>query len=98
MFGQNRCWCPEGVRRVSGGCLEGVWRVSGRCLKHVRKVSGRPTLDLYGPGRYLVVSECCLDRVWRVSGSASKVSYCWVSKGCLEGVLKVSETCLEGVC
>ena len=23
--------------------------------------------------------------------------YCWVFKGCLEGVLKVSETCLEGV-
>ena len=23
--------------------------------------------------------------------------YCWVSTGCLEGVLKVSETCLEGV-
>ena len=64
--------CLEGVWSkqvmMSRGCLKGVWRVSGRCLKHVRKVSGRPRLDLYGPGRYLIVSECCLDRVWRVSG------------------------------
>ena len=70
----------DGVQRFSEGCLEGVLRVSGRCLKHVRKVSGRPRFDLYGPGRYLVVSGCCLDRVEGV----------WkVQVRCLEGGWKV---------
>ena len=50
--------------------LKGVWRVSGRCLKRVWKVSGRSLegvwkaqIDIFGPGIYLLVSECCFNCV-----------------------------------
>ena len=51
----------EGVWRVSGRCLEGVWKVSEKCLEGVWKAPNGPVWPRFGPGRYLVVSECYLD-------------------------------------
>ena len=55
---------------MSGMCLEGVWKAQ---------------IDLFGPGIYLLVSECCLDCVWRVSGK------------CMQGVWKVEGRCFVGL-
>ena len=52
---------------MSETCVEGVWKVSETCLEGQDWTCVAP----FGPGRYLVVSECCLDCldfVWRVFG------------------------------
>ena len=76
-------WFLEGVWKVCGRCLEGVWKTSGGAQKGVCKMSGG-----------------LMKSAWKVCGVWIKKPHL-ISTGrkgpmCLEDVLKLSESCLEG--
>ena len=79
---------------MSGMCLEGCWKVSERPIW--------TCLAPFGPGIYLLVSECCmyggcLESACKVSGRMLEGVLLALIGGCLEGFYRVSGGCLEDV-